>query len=85
MPTDEYMTNTNERIHSCVRVRLDLDGLGLDDRGLYKCTALLGKNRWQLRRVRIQVDDPIPWNATWGPDAPPPQVRQKVPFFKTVT
>jgi hypothetical protein len=28
VPTDEPLTHTNERIHSCVRIRLDLEGLG---------------------------------------------------------
>lgn len=22
--------------------------------------------------MHVKVDDPIPWNATWGPGAPPP-------------
>jgi hypothetical protein len=71
-PTRELMTHTNERIHSCVRVRLELEGLGEDDVGLYKAHALLGKG-WRLRRRQIRVEDPIPWDATWGPGAPPPE------------
>jgi hypothetical protein len=47
-PTDEYMTHTNERIHRCVRIRLELEGLDLDDRGTYKATALLRKGLWRL-------------------------------------
>ena len=74
MPTDEYMTNTNERIHSCVRVRLELEGLDLDDHGLYKATALLKKGNWRLTQMRIRVEDPIPWNASWGRGAPGPTV-----------
>lgn len=65
-PTDIPMTHTNERIHSSVRIRLELGGLGLDDRGLYDCPALLDKGLWELRRVRIKVYDPIPRNADWG-------------------
>jgi hypothetical protein len=82
------MTHTNERIHSknydfslcknlliartgCVRVRLELEGLGLDDLGRYKCHALLHKG-WHLRQMRLKVEDPIPWNASWGPGAPAP-------------
>lgn len=68
--TSVLMRNTNERIHSCVRVRLDLGGLGLDDKGPYKCHALLDKG-WELRQIRINVHDPIPWNASWGPSVPP--------------
>ncbi len=72
--TDEWMTNTNERIHRCVRVRLELEGLDLDDRGLYKATALQRKGMWRLARTRTKIDDPIPWNASWGPGAPAPAV-----------
>lgn len=65
------MVNTNERIHSSVRIRLDLDGLDLDDKGLYRCPALLVKGPWELRQVHIKVRDAIPLTATWGPNAPP--------------
>jgi hypothetical protein len=74
MPTDVYMTNTNERIHRCVRIRLELEGLDLNDHGIYKCTPLLRKGLWRLTQMRIKVDDPIPWNASWGPGAPGPVV-----------
>ncbi|KAH8791758.1 hypothetical protein F5882DRAFT_83505 [Hyaloscypha sp. PMI_1271] len=70
--TDEWMTNTNERIHRCVRVRLELEGLDLDDRGIYKATALQRKGMWRLAQTRTKIDDPIPWDASWGPDAPAP-------------
>jgi len=73
--TDDYMANTNERIHRCVRVRLELEGLDLDDRGLYKATALQHKGMWRLVQTRSKIDDPIPWNAGWGPGAPPPTVN----------
>ena len=71
--TNVPMTHTNERIHSCVRVRLELEGLGLDDKGLYRPKALID-NGWQLRRISIDVDDPIPWDASWGPETPAPEV-----------
>jgi hypothetical protein len=74
MPTNVCMTHTNERIHQCVRVRLELEGLDLDDHGIYKCTALLRKAKWRLTQMRIKVDDPIPWNASWGAGAPGPAV-----------
>ena len=64
------MQHTNERIHSCVRIRLELEGLGPDDLGLYKCTALTKSGPWRLRQIRINVHDPIPWDATWGPETP---------------
>lgn len=72
-PTGVPMQDTNERIHSCVRVRLELDGLGLDDKGLYRPHAL--EKKWRLRQIPLKVQDPIPWNANWGPGAPgPPEV-----------
>ncbi|KAF7879158.1 hypothetical protein EAF04_000357 [Stromatinia cepivora] len=64
------MTHTNERIHSSVRIRLDLGGLGEDDMTKYKCPALLKKGPWRLDQIRIKVTDPIPPTATWGPTAP---------------
>ncbi|KAI9050104.1 hypothetical protein LZ554_006247 [Drepanopeziza brunnea f. sp. 'monogermtubi'] len=70
-PTRIPMQDTNERIHSCVRIRLDLDGLGLDDKGLYKPHAL--DKKWRPRQVALDVRDPIPWDATWGPGAPRPE------------
>ena len=74
IPTDEYMTHTNERIHRCVRIRLELEGLDLDDRGPYKATALLRKDLWRLVQTRSRIEDPIPWNASWGPETPAPAV-----------
>ena len=76
--TDEYMSNTNERIHRCVRVRLELEGLDLDDRGLYKATALQRKGLWRRVQTRSKIEDPIPWDATWGPGTPAPTVSNFV-------
>ncbi|KAK4167768.1 hypothetical protein QBC43DRAFT_362596 [Cladorrhinum sp. PSN259] len=42
--TDEPLTNTNERIHSSVRVRLACKGLGLDDKNVWECKSLLDPN-----------------------------------------
>lgn len=53
-----------------MRIRLDLEGLGPDDVGPYKCTALYKSGPWRLRQVRIRVRDPVPWDATWGPQTP---------------
>jgi hypothetical protein len=69
-PTNIPMTNTNERIHPCVRIRFELGGLGLDDMGLYKTPALLKNGPWVRKQVANGVQDPIPWNASWGPEAP---------------
>ncbi len=50
--TDEPLLNTNERIHSSVRVRLACEGLSLDDAGVWKCEALTqgsyGRPLWKL-------------------------------------
>ncbi|RFU31036.1 hypothetical protein B7463_g5331, partial [Scytalidium lignicola] len=67
-PTNVFLQHTNERIHRCVRIRLDLEGLDLDDVGLYQCPALL-KN-WTPRKIRIKVRDPIPSDIRWGPLTP---------------
>lgn len=59
-PTDEFLTNTNERIHRSVRIRLSLEGLGYDDEGRYKCRALLRKGPWSLERLRtVSHRDPL--------------------------
>lgn len=63
LPTPEFLTNTNERIHRSVRIRLDLKGLGYDDVGLYKCSALLKEGPWRLQRMRINTRDPMPRHA----------------------
>lgn len=68
--TGVRMTHTNERIHSCVRIRLELEGLAQDDVGQYECTALRQNGPWRLKRVRIRVKDALPWDATWGPQTP---------------
>lgn len=54
LPTDEFLENTNERIHRSVRIRLALEGLNYDDVGLYKCRALLRKGPWLLEKVRVR-------------------------------
>jgi hypothetical protein len=64
--TDIPMTDTNERIHSSARIRLDLGGLDSDDKGPYECQALLEQGPWELRRMRMTVRDPIRRDADWG-------------------
>ncbi|KAM0285800.1 hypothetical protein ACHAQH_001262 [Verticillium albo-atrum] len=51
--TDQPLLNTNERIHSSVRVRLACEGLGLDDGEVWRCKSLSGGSRrgrqiWRL-------------------------------------
>lgn len=64
-PRKAFLKDTNERIHSSVRVRLACEGLGLNDSGLWECSSLL--RSWRPRRVHEDFDDPIPQNAHWGP------------------
>ncbi|KAG5930844.1 hypothetical protein E4U53_002099 [Claviceps sorghi] len=48
-----FLQDTNERIHSSVRVRLACQGLGLNDRGIWTCAALAD---WKLKRVVFETD-----------------------------
>ncbi|KAI3555236.1 peptidoglycan binding domain-containing protein [Colletotrichum abscissum] len=52
--TDQPLLNTNERIHSSVRVRLACQGLAMDDDGVWDCKALAtaddGSGLWKLER-----------------------------------
>ncbi|KAI1467254.1 uncharacterized protein F4812DRAFT_56586 [Daldinia caldariorum] len=66
-PTRAYLKDTNERIHSSVRVRLACEGLGLNDKDIWKCPALL--RSWRPRRVAQSFPDPVPQDANWGPKA----------------
>ena len=54
-PTSHFLVNTNETVHRSVRIRLDLGGLGYDDKDIYKCKALLKKGPWEPKRVRTLV------------------------------
>ncbi|KZL76893.1 peptidoglycan binding domain-containing protein [Colletotrichum tofieldiae] len=53
--TDQPLLNTNERIHSSVRVRLACQGLGMDDAEIWDCKPLTkddkGSGLWKLERV----------------------------------
>jgi hypothetical protein len=67
-PTDVPLQSTNERIHSSVRARLDLGGLGPDDVGPYKCPALLKKGPWELRQVKegsFDSFDSVTHDGSW--------------------
>ncbi|KAF2718853.1 hypothetical protein K431DRAFT_229884 [Polychaeton citri CBS 116435] len=43
--TDDPLRDTHEYIHPCVRARIKLGGLGLEDKGRYECKAL---EDWKL-------------------------------------
>ncbi|KAI1344263.1 hypothetical protein F5Y15DRAFT_107250 [Xylariaceae sp. FL0016] len=66
--TAAFLEDTNERIHSSVRVRLACEGLGLDDKDRWMCAALLKK--WQPKRVPSHFYNPVPVTAAWGPKTP---------------
>lgn len=58
---DTFLRETNERIHSSVRVRLACDGLGIDDKAIWECPALL-KN-WYPAKSRKEYRDPTPTHS----------------------
>ncbi|KAI0847950.1 hypothetical protein F5Y00DRAFT_270856 [Daldinia vernicosa] len=66
-PTGAFLKDTNERIHSSVRVRLACEGLGLNDSKIWECKALA--RAWRPRRVAQTFPDPVPHDASWGPKA----------------
>ena len=63
------MEDTNERVHSSVRARLALSGLGLNDKRFWDAPALLGKWRLVQRPAgEVAVDDRIRrGSVAWGP------------------
>ena len=63
--TKHFLTDTNERIHSSVRVRLACEGLSTNDSSLWRCLSLL--NDWRPHLTTISVRDPITDQAAWGP------------------
>jgi hypothetical protein len=64
LPSRAFLEDTNERIHSSVRVRLATGGLGLNDSDLWTAPALKGK--WRPRRTDRSYFDPIPKSRkTW--------------------
>lgn len=66
----DRMKNTNERVHSSVRTRIDLKGLDPDDKGPYSYPAL--KGNWEKKQIAINVTDPIKYDAGWGGSDVPP-------------
>lgn len=67
--TNIFLQDTNERIHSSARVRLACNGLGLDDKAVWKCPSLAS---WQLKHTDETYEDPIPHNPSWW-QGPPDQ------------
>ncbi|KAH8203431.1 hypothetical protein TruAng_002415 [Truncatella angustata] len=63
--TDIYLEDTNERIHSSVRVRLACQGLAVNDDLVWNCPPLT--KLWRPRQVAADYLDPISEQAAWGP------------------
>ncbi|KAK1598644.1 uncharacterized protein LY79DRAFT_586671 [Colletotrichum navitas] len=64
-PSAYFLQDTNERIHSSVRIRLACKGLGLNDVGVWDNPAM--KN-WRLVRTKAQYKDPVPNHPAWEPE-----------------
>ncbi|KAG8160121.1 hypothetical protein KVR01_009657 [Diaporthe batatas] len=70
--TDDPLTNTDERIHSCVRLRLVCGGMDMDDRGAWPCSSLLredggsGRPVWRLEKADVaEVERATGPQAAW--------------------
>lgn len=60
----QFLQDTNERIHSSVRVRLACKGLDLNDKGIWKCSSL---SKWRLEKTSKSYEDPVPTHPHWEP------------------
>lgn len=59
-----FLLDTNERVHSSVRVRLACRGLGVNDKGEWAAPAL---GNWRLRKTTARYEDPVPRDPDWDP------------------
>ncbi|KID90967.1 peptidoglycan binding domain containing protein [Metarhizium guizhouense ARSEF 977] len=53
---ESYLQDTNEKVHSSVRVRLACEGLGLNDESVWTCQAL---SDWKLKRAIFEYDEEV--------------------------
>lgn len=60
---ETFLQDTNERVHSSVRVRLACEGLGLNDESVWTCAAL---SDWRLKRATFQIGE-LPRNKDQKP------------------
>lgn len=60
---ETFLLDTNERIHSSVRVRLACDGLDVNDKGTWTCPSL---SKWKLKRTQAKFKDALPRHPSWG-------------------
>ncbi|KAH6998621.1 hypothetical protein BKA56DRAFT_626946 [Ilyonectria sp. MPI-CAGE-AT-0026] len=63
---DRFLMDTNERIHSSVRIRIACKGLGLNDKAVWDCPALL--KSWKVKRTQEDYEDPVPFHPDWDPE-----------------
>lgn len=68
LDSDRFLQDTNERVHSSVRVRLACKGLDLNDKAIWTCPALAG---WKLSRSKEKFEDPVPNHPSWEPEGGP--------------
>ncbi|EEU46562.1 uncharacterized protein NECHADRAFT_38858 [Fusarium vanettenii 77-13-4] len=61
-----FLQDTNERIHSTVRIRLACQGLGLNDKTVWDCPSLL--KSWKVKRTQEKYQDPVPFHPGWDPE-----------------
>lgn len=61
----QFLQDTNERIHSSVRVRLACKGLGLNDKAIWTSPSL---QKWRVERTNKSYDDPVPTHPHWEPE-----------------
>lgn len=65
--TDEPLVNTDERVHSSVRVRMACQGMGMDDRRVWPCPSLLQDDSGNGRPVwRLEKDHAVQVARTEG-------------------
>lgn len=57
---EKYLQDTNEKVHSSVRVRLACEGLGLNDECVWSCEAL---RDWKLKRAIFELDEEPKYQA----------------------
>lgn len=69
-PRAQFLQDTNERIHSSVRVRLACKGLDLNDKAVWACSSL--SKSWRLERTSKSYEDPVPAHPHWEPEGHDP-------------
>ena len=82
-PTRKALRNTMEYIHPSLRARLELEGPGTSDRGIYECRAL---DDYKLRVTDAKAEDHRPiavWESRAKRKGQPKKVLAESPLFET--